>query len=623
VNSDPESRNSLLGSIKAYGSGCWKSMIITDLAYKLLAMVVLTPLLTILLQGLLVVRGNPVLSDVDIAKFFVGPLGWLCAIVIGAVWLGILALEQASLLAILTAHSQRKQLSALGALGYALSHTVSVVRVTGRLTAVSLLVAAPFLLAAGSIYFFALSEYDINYYLDERPMVFRIAVGLAVILGTVLLTILLRLYSGWFLALPLVLFDRVATSVALPESRQMIAGKRLLVLRWMVIWLVVGIIANAIATFFLGMLGRWLIPSTLGSLALLAGRVGLMLLALAVVSLILNLIGSLGFALLLFHAYQKLHPDAEKSLASVPLLNNRHHFSKPSLNRYRTMAICLIGLLAAAWIGASAISRLRWREDVKIIAHRGASKAAPENSLAAVRIAIEAGSDWVEIDVQETADGEVVVIHDSDFMKLARNKTKVWEARLPDLHNIDIGGSFGPPFENERVPKLSEVLQICQGKTGVLIELKYYGHDQNLEQRVVDIVEKHGMSNEIMVMSLKPDGVRKIKRLRPNWKCGLLLSVSVGNIQNIEADFLAVNARFATRSLINKLHHKNKEIYVWTVDDPVSISSLMNRGVDGVITNLPEVARDVLMQRTNMSSTDRLLTEIAALLGKPPTYEEQ
>jgi glycerophosphoryl diester phosphodiesterase len=158
---------------------------------------------------------------------------------------------------------------------------------------------------------------------------------------------------------------------------------------------------------------------------------------------------------------------------------------------------------------------------------------------------------------------------------------------------------------------------------GVLIELKYYGHDQNLEQRVVDIVEKHGMSNEIMVMSLKPDGVRKIKRLRPNWKCGLLLSVSVGNIQNIEADFLAVNARFATRSLINKLHHKNKEIYVWTVDDPVSISSLMNRGVDGVITNLPEVARDVLMQRTNMSSTDRLLTEIAALLGKPPTYEEQ
>ena len=598
-------------------------MIVTDLAYKLLAMVVLTPLLTILLQGLLMVRGNPVLSDVDIAWFFIGPLGWLCAIVIGAVWLGILALEQASLLAILAANAQGKQLSALGALQYALTYTLSVVRVAGRLTAASLVVAAPFLLTAGSVYLFALNEYDINYYLDERPLIFRVAVGLAVILGAGLLSILLRLYSGWFLALPLVLFDRVPTSVALPKSRQMIAGKRLLVLRWLVGWLLVGILANAIATFFLGMAGRWLIPSTLGSLALLAGRVGLMLVALSVVSLVLNIIGSLGFALLMFHAYQKLNPDAEKSLASAPLLNHRHPFPNPTLNRYRAIAICLIGLLAAAWIGASAISRLQWKEDVKIMAHRGASKAAPENSLAAVRGAIEAGSDWVEIDVQETADGEVVVIHDSDLMKLARNKTKVWDARLSDLQSIDIGNSFGPSFQNERVPTLSEVLKLCQGKTGVLIELKYYGHDQQLEQRVVDIVEKHGMSNEIMVMSLKPDGVRKMKRLRPTWKCGVLLSVSVGNIQKIEADFLAVNARFATRSLINKLHQAGKEIYVWTVDDPVSMSMLMNRGVDGLITNRPEVTKDVLKQRSNMSSTDRLLTEIAGLLGKPPTYEEQ
>lgn len=598
-------------------------MIVTDLAYKLFAMVVLTPLLTILLQGLLVVRGNRVLSDLEIAKFFIGPLGWLCAIVIGAVWLGILALEQASLLAILAANSQGKQISPLGALSYALNQTVCVVRVAGRLTAFSLLIAAPFLLVAGSIYFFVLSEYDINYYLDERPLVFRIVLGLAVILGATLLTILLRFYSGWFLALPLVLFDRVATSVALQESRKMIAGKRLLVLRWIVIWLVIGILANAIATFFLGMLGRWLIPSTLGSLAVLAGRVGLMLLALGVISVILNLIGSLGFALMLFHTYQKLHPDAEKSLQRAPLLNMRHRFPILSLDRTWTTVLCLIALLTASWIGASTISRLRWKDDVKIMAHRGASKAAPENSLAAVRLAIEAGSDWVEIDVQETADGEVVVIHDSDFMKLARNKTKVWDARLHDLNDIDIGGSFGPPFANERVPKLSEVLQLCRGKAGVLIELKYYGHDQNLEQRVVDIVEKYGMSNEVMVMSLKPEGVSKIKRLRPNWKCGLLLSISVGNIQKIEADFLAVNARFATRSLINKLHHANKEIYVWTVDDPVGMSALMNRGVDGVITNLPEVGRNVLTQRANMSSADRLLTEIAALLGKPPAYEEQ
>jgi glycerophosphoryl diester phosphodiesterase len=193
------------------------------------------------------------------------------------------------------------------------------------LTAISLLVAAPFLLAAGSIYFFTLSEYDINYYLDERPTVFRIAVGLGAILGTGLLAILLGLYSGWFLALPLVLFDRVATTLALHESRQMIAGKRLLVLRWMVTWLVVGIIANAMATLLLGMLGRWLIPSTLGSLALLAGRVGMMLLAFAAVSLILNLIGSLGFSLIMFHAYEKLQQSSPIAKADVESLQDNRY----------------------------------------------------------------------------------------------------------------------------------------------------------------------------------------------------------------------------------------------------------------------------------------------------------
>lgn len=598
-------------------------MIVTDLAYKLIAFVLLTPLMTILLQGLLLMRGNIVLSDADIAKFFVGPLGWICALVIGALGLGILALEQASLLAILAAHSQGKHLSAFSALRFALNHAASIIRVAGRLTAISLLVIAPFLLTAGSVYFLALSDYDINYYLDERPLVFRVAVVLAVVLGTGMLTLLLRLYSGWFLALPLVLFDRVPTSMALSLSRKMIAGKRLLVLKWIVIWALIGIVANAIATFLIGMLGQWLIPTTFGSLPLLAWRVGMMLLGLSVASLILNLVGSLGFAMMLFHAFQNLNPDAERSIASVPLLNNRLYFPKLSLNRYRMFAICLIGFIAVAWIGATAISRLQWKEDVKIMAHRGASKVAPENSMAAVRMAMDAGSDWVEVDVQETADGEVVVIHDSDFMKLARNKTKVWDARLLDLQSIDIGSSFSPSFQNERVPKLSEILQLCKGKTGILIELKYYGHDQRLEQRVVDIVESQDMSDQVMVMSLKPEGVKKIKQLRPSWKCGILLSVAVGNIQKIEADFVAVNARFASRSLINKVRRANKEMYVWTVDDPASMSMLMNRGVDGIITNRPEVARDVLKQRSNMSSSDRLLAEIASLLGKQPTYEDQ
>ena len=123
------------------------------------------------------------------------------------------------------------------------------------------------------------------------------------------------------------------------------------------------------------------------------------------------------------------------------------------------------------------------------------------------------------------------------------------------------------------------------------------------------------MANDVMVMSMRPDGMKKLKAIRPLWKCGLILSVSVGDIQRIEADFLAVNAMFATRSLINRSHTAGKQVFVWTIDDAATMSRLMNRGIDGILTNSPKVAREVLKQRSKMSSSERLLTELAALLG--------
>ncbi len=224
--------------------------------------------------------------------------------------------------------------------------------------------------------------------------------------------------------------------------------------------------------------------------------------------------------------------------------------------------------------------------------------------------------------MQETADGEVVVVHDSDFMKLSGNPLKVWDAQLMDLEGINIGSWFDPRFSDQRVPTFREVLQLCKGKIGVNVELKYYGHDQQLEQRVVDIVEQEGMADQVMVMSLKPQGLAKTKALRPEWKCGLLLSVYVGQLNKIEADFLAVNAKFATRNFVKRAHRAGKQVFVWTVNDEVTMSQVMNRKVDGILTDRPDLARQVMAERAKMSTSERLLMEIYGLLGKPPVNVE-
>ena len=94
------------------------------------------------------------------------------------------------------------------------------------------------------------------------------------------------------------------------------------------------------------------------------------------------------------------------------------------------------------------------------------------------------------------------------------------------------------------------------------IELKYYGHDQQLEQRVVDIVESRQMSSEIVVMSLKAEAVKKMKSLRPDWTVGLLMSISAGRLSEVDADFFAVNARFANKAFVQHAHELGKKVYV-------------------------------------------------------------
>jgi glycerophosphoryl diester phosphodiesterase len=284
----------------------------------------------------------------------------------------------------------------------------------------------------------------------------------------------------------------------------------------------------------------------------------------------------------------------------------------------RRLGIVLIGSAVVA-IGAGAwlLNDIQTTDRVTIVAHRGAAGKAPENTLAAVRQAIADKTDWVEIDVQETADGHVVVVHDSDFMKLSGVPLKTWQASFEQVRQIDVGSWFSDEFADERVPTLKEVLETARGKAGVVIELKYYGHDQALEQRVVDIVEEANMVPDVAVMSLKYEGIQKMRALRPDWSIGLLSATAVGDLAGLDADFLAVSMGMARPGFIRRAQAAGRQVFVWTVNDPVSMSRMISLGVDGVITDEPDLARQVLADRADMSSMERLMLHAAVLFDRP------
>jgi glycerophosphoryl diester phosphodiesterase len=267
----------------------------------------------------------------------------------------------------------------------------------------------------------------------------------------------------------------------------------------------------------IGVATRCLSPGSTGSLRLLAFAVGLILLLWAVVNTAVNLLSTTTFSAMMFGLYRQFGCGGEMAAArpivqasqTTEAIKQSEAGTRFRITPKRLFVACVMGVVLAVAVGALAVSTVRLDDNVKIMAHRGSSKAAPENTLAATRQAIEDGADYVEIDVQETADGQVVVFHDSDFMKLAGMNLRIW-ATMADLEDIDIGSSFAAEFKDERVPTLAQVLAACQGRIGVNIELKYYGHDEQLEQRVVEIVESCDMASQVVIMSLNRDAVVKM-----------------------------------------------------------------------------------------------------------------
>ncbi|MGB0597964.1 MAG: glycerophosphodiester phosphodiesterase family protein [Rubripirellula sp.] len=614
--------SSLRATIVEFRS-CWKQLLLTDVIYKLIAFTLLTPLLGTLFRVLVSLSGDDVLSDTDIAYFFLQPVGWICLILAGAVWLGVVALEQASLLGILCARDDEKRLSILGALSFAAKKSVPVLLMGIRLVTYTLVVVVPFLAVAGLVYWFLLTEFDINYYLNEKPPEFLTAVAIGVLLAVILIAILLRLFSGWFFALPILLFEGVPPRKAIELSIESAVGCRCKLIAWIVGWICFSSFLAALASSLITGFARLVVPDLSRSLYLIVLAIGATLVVLLIVNLSVSLFNAASFAAIHFYQYRSVR--RERTGRSPRMEANDYVVNQllSRLTKNRLIAVFVIAPLTAMAVGLYALNSIRIDDDVLVMAHRGASSVAPENTMAAIRQAIADDADFVEIDVQETVDGEVVVLHDSDFMKLAGNKIKIWDATSADLAEIDIGSWFAPEFADQRVPSLAEVLDECKGKIKVNIELKYYGHDQQLEERVVRLVEERQMKDEVMAMSLKREAVKKMRKLRPDWKVGLLMSVAAGDLGKLDADFLAVNASFVDRGLVKHAHAVGKQVFVWTVNDAATMSIMISRGVDGLLTDEPGLARTVLRQRAELSGPARLMLELAGVLGIDPELGEQ
>jgi glycerophosphoryl diester phosphodiesterase len=279
--------------------------------------------------------------------------------------------------------------------------------------------------------------------------------------------------------------------------------------------------------------------------------------------------------------------------------------------------LCLT-LAAATWAGGSEA----FEEDgrCEVVAHRGFSSVAPENTLAAVRKAIEVCAEGSECDVRASADGAIVLMHDDTVDRTTGGRGKVADLMLGELKRLDAGVKCAPCYAGEPIPTIEEYLAVLKGSPcKPVIEIKAEG----ITEKVADAVRDAGMVERAAVISFSKGIVKQMRTLEPRLLCGLLLGsseerqkMSPGELadwidaqaRDCSASFVDLDFRMLSAETVSELRRRRVVVWTWTVNTPEDMERLLAWGINSVTTDRPDVlrgllkAKAILPGRTNPST---------------------
>jgi glycerophosphoryl diester phosphodiesterase len=233
------------------------------------------------------------------------------------------------------------------------------------------------------------------------------------------------------------------------------------------------------------------------------------------------------------------------------------------------------------------------------IAHRGASAYAPENTMAAFEKAVELGADVLELDLHLTWDNELVAIHDDSLERTTDGRGPVNERSLKELKRLDAGVWFGQDFAGQRIPTLSEVLDRFAGKVPLALEVKAGStFFPGIEEEVVSILRRHSAIEQTAVASFDHYALERLKEIEPTLRTAALLvgrPVSLSAIAGPgRADAIALEASLVTKTEVEACRAAGLQLVVWVVNEPAQMRYFIDLGVDGIITDRPDLLRTAL-----------------------------
>lgn len=311
----------------------------------------------------------------------------------------------------------------------------------------------------------------------------------------------------------------------------------------------------------------------------------------------------LSYALItsMFYSYTRITGE-NSSNGRIDLCTIKDLSRQPKKQHMICVAVMLISLglnlfYVVLAFDTNPFSEVEYFTDTKVMAHRGSSYDAPENTMLAFQHAIDETMDYIELDVHETKDGEVVVMHDASLYRTTGINKNIWEVTYDEIKDVDVGSWFGDKEEYSlcRIPTLRQVLELAKGKIKLNIEIKQGNYEPDLVKSVYDLLEEYDYKEDCVITSMKYEVLKEMKSYDTSIRTGYILTMAYGGFYNIsDVDAFSINASYVNKSIVDAIHNRGKQIFVWTVNSESAVRNMTAMGVDGVITDNPVMAKNTI-----------------------------
>lgn len=596
----------------------WRTMFAIQSMSLILGLSVAIPLISLATSRALASSENIRISDTDLLDFLFGSNFPLIVIAAVVLWVTIHVFGYAAQLFAAHASLHETPVSVFTAIRKTSRHLPTLTLLAFRFFIQLFVIALPFLLIITGILSLQFQDKDLSEYLIKRPPEFILAIAFASAIFALMTVVLLQVTTRWAYALPLLLFSGESPSSARRLSRRKSQANRHRLFIPFALWTV----STPLLVLILNL--GWL-PLALWATELIGHRLGLLALVLSLLVFVAVGIASLtGFISLTLLAIRHVGFFHEAGLDHAPLEEDEPSPS-PLIGRLLAAAVILAGLLT---IGLT----YRWLDDLRIadharvIAFRGASQGAPENSIAAINRAWDHGAHGIAVDVRQGGNQELLVFADADFSRIAKLPLKLDEATENDLNTIDIGSWKNPKFHEERVPTLDQIIELTGRQSSLMLLLPDLPNEKQRETLVLKIVgrlEQADISRRTRIVCARSEHVPDARTHAPKATVGFRSREMIDGPIGAPVDFIIVPAGSLRSDLVDNLHSQGIEVFASETRDPAVMSAVLSRGADGLLIDTPSLGHKVLEERATLNPGERLLLDFIIrardFLPPPPT----